>query len=546
LQETGGERIDRRPVNIMDIIDEVLGMTQMAVDKSGRPLVGSNVVIVNNVCEGKLPMVLGDSYKITQLLYNLVTNAAKFTIAGSIQLSAREDREEGMLEIDVADTGKGISPEALKNIFEPFQQQENKDARSFQGIGLGLSVANTIAQQHDGSIRVTSKCGQGTTFTVVLPCDFNRRVGPTVRVEESAVIAKGQADNKPRVPRGGALPPMGQRPLALSVDDDDINQEVIEQTLGSEFRIVRAMNGMEALEYLDSGKEFPSLMLLDVMMPGMTGFEVVHEIRNKRNISHTELPVVMLSAKSPQEATANEAFVSGATDYMQKPFSAIILRHHLHVINEVRQELRSAEIRAREASDQNGEQAEAKNPEKSASVGLPLQKKELRESSADDPAAVAARAEAILKLEQERDQFKEQLDAKNTETTKANLELQQVTNDRDRLKAELNAAVKAAATAAATAMTVTPYDKADAESTISSMHHNPRGMASVARALDLAQTQASFYKAEVELRDRQIIELRGKVANNKCDAYLQRQRADAIDRELRFVRQLGHCLSTDA
>lgn len=79
-------------------------------------------------------------------------------------------------------------------------------------------------------------------------------------------------------------------------------------------------------------------MLLDVMMPGLTGFQVVHEIRNKRNLSHTQLPVVMLSARSPQEATANEAFESGATDYMQKPFSAAILKQRLMVIFEVRQE----------------------------------------------------------------------------------------------------------------------------------------------------------------------------------------------------------------
>lgn len=80
-----------RHVNMMDIVDEVVGMTEMAVDKNGRHLVNSNVMMINSMCAGKLPMVLGDSYKITQLLYNLVTNAAKFTMAGSIQISARED-----------------------------------------------------------------------------------------------------------------------------------------------------------------------------------------------------------------------------------------------------------------------------------------------------------------------------------------------------------------------------------------------------------------------------------------------------------------------
>lgn len=99
----------------------------------------------------------------------------------------------------------------------------------------------------------------------------------------------------------------------------------------------------QAFEYLESGKEFPSMMLLDVMMPGPSGFEVVAQIRNQRNLSHSQLPVVMLSARSPQEATASEAFRCGATDYMQKPFCSVVLKHRLNVMEEVRQEIRKAQ-----------------------------------------------------------------------------------------------------------------------------------------------------------------------------------------------------------
>jgi len=545
MEESGGQKIDKRPVNIMDIVDEVIGMTEMAVDKNGRHLVGGNVIMVNNMCKGKLPMVVGDSYKITQLLYNLVTNAAKFTASGSIQISAREDRDHGMLEIDVTDTGKGIEPAALKRIFEPFQQTENKDSRSFQGIGLGLSVAMSIARLHGGEIRVASKCGQGSTFTVVLPCDFSKQAGLTLRAEDTVAAAKpaaakaaASASQQMVVPRGGATAPAGQRPLALSVDDDDINQEVIEQTLGAEYRVVRAMNGMEAFEYLDSGKEFPSLMLLDVMMPGLSGFEVVKEIRNKRALTHTQLPVVMLSARSPQEATANEAFESGATDYMQKPFSANILKSRLSVINEVRQELRKAELGAVESYKQEVEKTQKAKDEKQqkqqpapAQPPPPPQEKAPAPQPQPDPVEVAARNEAIKKLERECGDLKAKLEANDSEATKTSSELQRLTQDRDRLKSQIAAAMSAA-------VTKVVVEPAPEDSPVP-VTLGGFSMTTMCADLDAAESKVSFYKAEVDHRDRQILELREKADRNKCEAYLQRERAEAIERELRFIRQLS-------
>jgi len=505
-------------------------------------------------------MVVGDSYKITQLLYNLVTNAAKFTVAGSIQICAREDQGRGMLELDVADTGKGIEPEALKRIFEPFQQTENKDSRSFQGIGLGLSVAMSIARLHGGEIRVASKGGQGSTFTVVLPCDFNRRAGLTIRADDGSAakihaLKHVAAQAKSGPPRGGVATPAGQRPLALSVDDDDINQEVIEQTLGSEFRIVRAMNGMEAFAYLDSGKEFPSLMLLDVMMPGLTGFQVVKEIRDKRNLSHTQLPVVMLSARSPQEATANEAFDSGATDYMQKPFSATVLKHRLTVIHEVRQEIRKAELGAvetykQEAENEAKEQKQVSDPQQAAPQPPKAEKKQdlekekarHEEERKEREEQEAARAEAIGKLERERDQLKARLEARQAEAAEAGEALRRLEGERDRLKADI--AAVAMAPEAAKLPARLEGEPGKAEGAASATPSARLGLCD--GDLDAAESKAAFYREEMELRDRQIHELREKLDRNKCEAYLQRQRADAIDRELRFVRQLRSRIFADA
>jgi len=542
LEASGGQAIELRPVNIMDIVDEVIGMTEMAIDKNGRRLLGEHVMMVNNMCVGKLPMVIGDSYKITQLLYNLVTNAAKFTASGSIQLSARMLRERSMLEIDVTDTGKGIAPDALKKIFEPFQQEENKDSRSFQGIGLGLSVAMSIAKLHGGELRVTSKDGQGSTFTVVLPCDPGKCAALTLRQEDGSGATKSRAAKhvaaiaSRTAPVGGVAPPVGQRPLVLSVDDDDINQEVFEQSLGADWRVVRVMCGKDAFDYLDSGKEFPSLMLLDVMMPGMTGFEVVKEIRNKRGLSHTQLPVVMLSARSPQDSTAQEAFESGATDYLAKPFSHTILEQRLNVLSDMRQEIHKAQIAAIERYRQESAARAALTapPQPAPTPAQPTAAAEKEKQAADDGKAAAeeaARQEAIKKLEAERDEFKARLMEKQREATTAKAELDQLIGDRERLQAELEQAERESAQRPpATAGGMPELVKKSSVGIMS--------ISSLRTEVDIVDSTAEFYKAEIKHRERLIAGLREQVDRSKSAAWLERERADALSRELQFVRQM--------
>eukprot|EP00445_Apocalathium_hangoei_P039453 CAMPEP_0203954084 /NCGR_PEP_ID=MMETSP0359-20131031/87270_1 /ASSEMBLY_ACC=CAM_ASM_000338 /TAXON_ID=268821 /ORGANISM="Scrippsiella Hangoei, Strain SHTV-5" /LENGTH=697 /DNA_ID=CAMNT_0050887593 /DNA_START=43 /DNA_END=2133 /DNA_ORIENTATION=- len=159
------------PVNIGDIADEVVLMLNAAVDKVNKPLVRPSVRLVNEITGMKLPLIPGDPYKCTQMIYNLVTNACKFTITGSVTISAKYVVEEHKVEVMVIDTGKGISDEGQKRIFQPFTQEQNGDARSFQGIGLGLAVCAEVAELHDGVIRVESELGVGSTFIVSLFAD---------------------------------------------------------------------------------------------------------------------------------------------------------------------------------------------------------------------------------------------------------------------------------------------------------------------------------------------------------------------------------------
>ncbi|CAE8596286.1 unnamed protein product, partial [Polarella glacialis] len=164
----------RLPVNWLDLAEEVVVMTTMAVDKANKPLVNPAVHILNNVSMlDQVPIVLGDPYKCTQLLYNLVTNACKFTKAGSVTIQAELSDDKSRMEIQVVDTGCGIHEAAQKRIFIPFDQGSSSDAdsRSFQGIGLGLSVVKTIADLHEAQIRVESNVGQGSNFGVSFACE---------------------------------------------------------------------------------------------------------------------------------------------------------------------------------------------------------------------------------------------------------------------------------------------------------------------------------------------------------------------------------------
>jgi PAS domain S-box-containing protein len=375
---------DPKRVNFLNIIDEVVTMITASIDKAGKPLVRPKVQLVNNATQEKAPLVLGDPYKCTQVLYNLISNACKFTKEGYVRIDLKHSSGDGEICIEVADTGCGIPAESLGRIFKPYQQVVGGDAASFQGVGLGLSVAMGIAHMHGGTIKVTSELGVGSTFSVHLPCtgedapcewsaEETERSAPSQPAkpnkEVKLDVPPKPAQDEKAAPLAKRAPPIlrsteevefvdlsemsdilrqfqwafanssddeGAKPLILSVDDDEVNHLVIESKFGSDFRIVQAMDGFEAVKYLRSGKEMPFIVLLDIMMPGMTGFEVAREIRNTIKVGHMVLPVIMLSARSPIEETSNESFISGATDFMPKPFNARELNQKIRIVQEQR------------------------------------------------------------------------------------------------------------------------------------------------------------------------------------------------------------------
>merc|ERR550532_3097642 len=160
-------RFSRDNVNMNSIVEEVLMLCQHAVDKRGSPIVKDGVKLVNEV--SGLPMIEGDSHRITQVIYNLVTNALKFTHAGHIRVFGCADNSNQRIRVTVEDTGIGIAKENLARIFKPFDQEDQSEARRYDGLGLGLAICNEVAARHGGNLSVESIKDKGSQFTVHLP-----------------------------------------------------------------------------------------------------------------------------------------------------------------------------------------------------------------------------------------------------------------------------------------------------------------------------------------------------------------------------------------
>ncbi|CAK0796632.1 unnamed protein product [Prorocentrum cordatum] len=326
------KKLSHDPVELSKILDEIIVLVKNSLDKTGKSLLKKDVELASEV--GELPIIEADAHKCTQVFYNLITNACKFTEKGKIVVTSKVDPDDGKwVEIMVTDTGKGISQVALDRIFLPFEQEDNSMIRGYQGIGLGLSIAHEVVQRHGGSIVVESEIGVGSTFTVRLPKVMKDSVAAAVTEPLAAQLSANKAEKPGQFSEDPVISeaPVPQRllkPKVLSVDDDETNQEVVKRTLGSDYDVVVAMDGYEAIDYLKSCDVLPDLMLLDVMMPGLSGFQVCKTVREEMHISQFQLPILMVSACGENEAII-ASLNSGANHYINKPFHKQVLTAHL-------------------------------------------------------------------------------------------------------------------------------------------------------------------------------------------------------------------------
>lgn len=302
-----------KPVEIKVVTEVVLTLS--------KPLIGNKKLqLTNNIADDLV--VDADENRIQQILHNLVSNAIKFTDAGVVEVSATV--EVNYLRIAVSDTGIGIPSSKLDRVFKPFEQADGSISREYGGTGLGLSITKQLIELHGGEIRIQSTLGKGTTVSFTLPLSKTVVVEHTPDVaamlsrirDSQAIEISIEEENQKSAPEVNTQ--NNESFNILIVDDDQINLQVLENQLTLEnYTVTRAQNGQEALDAVASGIPFV-IILLDIMMPKMSGFEVCRIIRE--NHSATQLPIIMLTAKN-QVSDLVEGLRAGANDYLTKPFS---------------------------------------------------------------------------------------------------------------------------------------------------------------------------------------------------------------------------------
>lgn len=309
--------LNMKPVDLYPLSKMVVRLSLPLAD--GKP-----VHIVNSM-GADLPMVYADEDRVRQVLHNLVGNAVKFTSEGQVEISARvtapvDDADTGqMVEVSVADTGIGVPVEFREAIFEPYRQVDGSDTRTYGGTGLGLAIAKQIVELHHGTIGVSPGEHGGSVFTFTLPVSEERQhVTAGEIIIENMYSETGQVHD---AVAGSTTPDFTfiGSPVFLAVDDDPLNLRVIKNYLEPMNCTVKtADNGIKALGIIE--REGPiDLVFLDIMMPGMSGYEVCRRIRTGH--SPEELPVIMVTAKNMM-ADINAAFDAGANDYIVKPFQS--------------------------------------------------------------------------------------------------------------------------------------------------------------------------------------------------------------------------------
>ena len=237
-----------------------------------------------------------DREKMNKVVYNIFSNALKFTPSGgSVALAFRIDGDNAI--ISVADTGKGIPDSDKPNIFKRFYQSASNDS-SQTGSGIGLHIASDYVQLHKGTISVSDNQPVGSIFTITLPAKSGKRTMDSYEPTENS-----------------------QQKTLLIVDDNKDMLQFVSSCMKEDYQVYTATDGAAALELLQ--REQIDLIISDVMMPGIDGFELCRRVKSDINLSH--IPVILLTARTT-DVSRIEGLQLGADDYLTKPFNVEVLR----------------------------------------------------------------------------------------------------------------------------------------------------------------------------------------------------------------------------
>lgn len=262
-----------------------------------------------------------DDDKLEKIIYNLLSNALKFTPPGGQVRVDGQITDENQLVVRVADTGIGIPSDQLGRIFERFHQVDASSTRAYSGTGIGLALVKELVEWLGGSVTVDSTVKQGSTFTINLPLDASGNTYPpsldTIRhpaddMAEWVLNAPPASQNVTAASETDA----NRKSLVLVVEDNPEMRSYVEETLSAHYQVITAENGRLGLDM--AIREVPDLIVSDVMMPELDGYELVERLKADERTSH--IPIILLTAKSSYDSRMKGLGV-GADDYLGKPFS---------------------------------------------------------------------------------------------------------------------------------------------------------------------------------------------------------------------------------
>ena len=322
--------------NMLDLVNQILDLSKLeagmlSLNYEERNIIQTIEEIINTYeaecisrninlnyeAKDAFLMASYDEKMFSKILNNLIANAVKFTPnEGMISIAATK-KSITDLEITVSDNGIGISKDQLPNIFNRFYQVDDSATRNFSGSGVGLSLVKELTELHGGKITVESEEGKGSTFTILLPIltqssskalTLKKNVEPLQKIGTTTVALNGEGNKINGIQKNET------RPLLLLIEDHHELGEYLESQLSDLFEVQKARNGMEGFAMaLDM---IPDIIVSDVMMPEMDGFELCRRIKEDENTAH--IPILLLTAKSTAEEKI-QGLNLGANDYLTKP-----------------------------------------------------------------------------------------------------------------------------------------------------------------------------------------------------------------------------------
>lgn len=306
--EAGSMEINEADYDFCSVLNDVYNMIRIKAEQKSLSLKFN----IDSALPDKL---YGDEMRLRQIMVNILNNAVKYTQEGSVTLVVTGERMfDGTitLKIDVIDTGMGIKPEDIENLFQKFKRLDTDKNRTVEGSGLGLAIASSLLDLMGGSISVQSEYGKGSTFTILLPQkvvsdnaigDFSSRISNN---------SKNRKQYKVQVQAPDAL--------CLVVDDTPMNHVVIRELLKTtKIQIESARSGAECIEKQNDKKY--DIIFLDYRMPGMDGIETLEKMKELKDSPNIDTPVIVLTANAI--SGAKEAFLkAGFDDYLTKPIES--------------------------------------------------------------------------------------------------------------------------------------------------------------------------------------------------------------------------------